>query len=606
MKQELEIVISSEVSDAVKGISDLGKQTTSLTRDTEKSAAAITKSYNNISAASKNLTQANKQLSGTVVNASGTLTSFSRIVQDAPFGIIGVGNNITAFAEQFQYLQKQTGSAGTALKALGSSILGAGGITLGISLLVTGLTQLTQKYGSLENAIDAILFPLNEQQRIQKTINDTVEQGQIEGAKELVHLDKLYRSTQNLNVPLSERNKIVDELQKQYPSYFGNLSNEAVLAGKAAGEYNKLRDALIGAATVRGIDKELENQGAAATKLIIQQKKLGKEVTAAGLAYNQINSRLQAFQKIATGVDRFTLAEDLANLQAELAGADNRLKRAIATYSENSIAQGEVAKTQKELVDIQQQLIEQFGAAAAGVKEVTTAVKQQIEAYEGLNAVTTRQDIFQAPEVPKFKIPLNIQLTGVQEAQRQLQEQIKPVQNTLTQSVESIVIDTEKLLQQGASTIATGIASSIGALIGGATDLKGALNSIIGVFADFISQLGQSLIAAGTATLAAKALSTNPATAIAAGALAVAAGAAIRAALSKTPSFATGGGVIGGPTLAMIGDNPGREEYVIPSEVLDKMDGGGSSNLVASGILRGQDIEIAVRRALQNVNRVNG
>ena len=55
-----------------------------------------------------------------VKGSSSTLISFGRIIQDVPYGIIGIGNNITQTAEQFQYLKQTTGSTGAALKSLGS------------------------------------------------------------------------------------------------------------------------------------------------------------------------------------------------------------------------------------------------------------------------------------------------------------------------------------------------------------------------------------------------------------------------------------------------------------------------------------------------------
>lgn len=84
------------------------------------------------------------QFTKQVGNGGNTLMQFSRIAQDAPYGIIGIGNNITATAESFSYLKQQTGSTGGALKALASSLMGTGGILLGVSLLTTGLTLLSQ------------------------------------------------------------------------------------------------------------------------------------------------------------------------------------------------------------------------------------------------------------------------------------------------------------------------------------------------------------------------------------------------------------------------------------------------------------------------------
>lgn len=604
--QELEIIVGSQVQDGIKGLSDIDKATGKLATDTAKASASISKSYAQINAAGKALSASNQQLSKSVVNAGGTLTSFSRIVQDAPYGIIGVGNNITQFAEQFQFLRQQTGSSGAALKSLAQSLIGAGGLTLGISLLVTGVTTLIQKYGSLDKAIDAILFPLNEQQRLQKLVNDTIKEGTAAGQQEIVELSKLYRATQNVNVPLGERNKIVDQLQKQYPSYFGNLSNEAILTGNAASQYNKLRDAIIAAATSRAIDKRLEEQATKRLDVLENEesirKKLSVAVAAQASAEQQLNKLLSQTGPLTKG-----FVEQQDQLTARLVSASSRVKSLTQDLAANGAGYREIGDAEDRLLSLQDELIVKFGATAAGVKDVTAGLKEQKKAFEELNlaSLSVRQDIFQRPEPIKFQQPIDISLVGLKAATERAAAQIGEFRTSVTREIEKVNIDIEKALQSGAATIATGIGSAIGSLVGGAGTLQDAFNSIIGVFADFISQLGQSMIAAGTATIAAKALSTNPATAIVAGVLAVAAGAAIRAALSKTPSFATGGGVVGGPTLAMIGDNPGREEYVIPSEVLDKI-GGGEGGFVARAEVSGTTLAIIIERALRQQRRANG
>ena len=71
---------------------------------------------------------------------------FARIVQDAPFGIIGIGNNITQLAGSFQNLKNTTGSTSAALKASFASIFSSGNaLVLGISVLTTAFTILQQK-----------------------------------------------------------------------------------------------------------------------------------------------------------------------------------------------------------------------------------------------------------------------------------------------------------------------------------------------------------------------------------------------------------------------------------------------------------------------------
>ena len=88
------------------------------------------------------------------------LMSTGRIVQDLPFGIMGVGNNLTFLAEQFQNAKANGIGFGEALKGMLVSMTGIGGITFAISLLVSGLTTMSKQSNNtnktLENFVDIL------------------------------------------------------------------------------------------------------------------------------------------------------------------------------------------------------------------------------------------------------------------------------------------------------------------------------------------------------------------------------------------------------------------------------------------------------------------
>lgn len=50
----------------------------------------------------------------------------------------------------------------------------------------------------------------------------------------------------------------MEQLQQIYPGYFENLSHEIIMTGKAAGEYNKLRSAILNAARARAAQKVID------------------------------------------------------------------------------------------------------------------------------------------------------------------------------------------------------------------------------------------------------------------------------------------------------------------------------------------------------------
>jgi hypothetical protein len=118
----------------------LGLDVTTLQKqinDAKANISGLSKEVNRSASAMDNHSKA--------TNAGGnTLMQFSRIAQDAPFGIMGIGNNLTATTEAFTSLSKSSGGAGNALKAVASSIMGTGGILLAVSLVTSALTYMSQ------------------------------------------------------------------------------------------------------------------------------------------------------------------------------------------------------------------------------------------------------------------------------------------------------------------------------------------------------------------------------------------------------------------------------------------------------------------------------
>jgi hypothetical protein len=202
-----------------------------------------------------------------VANAGNTLTQFSRIAQDAPFGIIGIGNNITATAESFSYLKAQTGSTGGALKALGQSLMGTGGILLGVSLLTTGMTLLAQSGLSVQDVINKLTGNFDEFGAALKKANEEAVKN---SAAEISGLNSLVASAQNVNLSMKDRKIAVEELQKTYPGYFGNLSKEQILNGDVKTAVDGVTQALIARAKAQAFTEEI-------VKLAQEQYKLEQD-----------------------------------------------------------------------------------------------------------------------------------------------------------------------------------------------------------------------------------------------------------------------------------------------------------------------------------------
>lgn len=69
-----------------------------------------------------------QQVVSNTKNANLAFMNFGRIVQDAPFGLIGIANNIDPLLNSFNQLKMEVGGTGAALKAMGRQLLGPAGI----------------------------------------------------------------------------------------------------------------------------------------------------------------------------------------------------------------------------------------------------------------------------------------------------------------------------------------------------------------------------------------------------------------------------------------------------------------------------------------------
>lgn len=99
-----------------------------------------------------------------------------------------------------------------------------------------------------------------DMERYKNSIRDISQATSQYAAEETKKLETLYKASQNHNLSMKERIAKVKELQKTYPSYFGKMTTEAILAGNAAKKYQELTEAIINAAKARAAaDKIKEN-----------------------------------------------------------------------------------------------------------------------------------------------------------------------------------------------------------------------------------------------------------------------------------------------------------------------------------------------------------
>jgi hypothetical protein len=306
-------------------------------------------------------------------SATLALTDVSRVIQDLPFGISGIANNINPMIDSFARLKKETGSTGLALKSLAGSMIGAGGIGLAIGVVTAafqiyqnGILGFNRKTKEAEDKFKDFLDSLRDAEQI---TSDAI--GSVEG--EVAKVQTLTSVVNDLNASTSDRKRALDELKQVNKEYFGAMTLEqAALGGltKATDEYT---NALISQAVAKGfadeitkIAPELKKQEGILTKLEGQYKAQGKisgqmlnNATKFGAAYQDV----AAVAKNADVEEAFLKQRDLVEgLRSQMVGLkgdySETLKEALKFKDIDGGSSGGTKKEDAQLKALKQQLDE--------------------------------------------------------------------------------------------------------------------------------------------------------------------------------------------------------------------------------------------------------
>ena len=89
----------------------------------------------NLNATITSLNQRMNSIQAPTTDATIALSNLSRVAQDAPYGFIGIANNLNPLLESFQRLTIETGSSRSALQAMVAGLTGPAGIGLALGVV---------------------------------------------------------------------------------------------------------------------------------------------------------------------------------------------------------------------------------------------------------------------------------------------------------------------------------------------------------------------------------------------------------------------------------------------------------------------------------------
>ena len=107
-----------------------------------------------LQAAKTGIGNAMQQTSDKTGAATSAVLELGRVVQDAPYGIRGMANNITQLVSQMAFATQSAGSFTGALRAMWTALKGPLGIVLAISVVVSALDMLFGGQKKVKEATD--------------------------------------------------------------------------------------------------------------------------------------------------------------------------------------------------------------------------------------------------------------------------------------------------------------------------------------------------------------------------------------------------------------------------------------------------------------------
>ena len=247
---------------------------------------------------------------------------------------LAISNNLPMLADElkkarieYQAMQEAGQKGIPVWKQLTKSILSwQTALVVGITLLSVYGKDIMDWVASLfkgKGAIDDIVSA-------ERMWVDAIKEGRSSSIKERRELELLYKATQDTSRSMQERNAAVDELQRKFPEYFENISNEDFLAGKAADSYNRLAGQILKTAQARAIQDKLVERSKEQLEYEDQLNNLFYERSVLNNKIRDAERRLTKGPAAATNA-----ARDIYDLRKEAADLDEKISEMQSKLREN-------------------------------------------------------------------------------------------------------------------------------------------------------------------------------------------------------------------------------------------------------------------------------
>ena len=503
--------------------------------------------------------------------ATRALIDVSRVAQDAPYGFIGIANNLNPLLESFQRLKETSGSAGGALKEMAKGLMGPAGVGLALGVVSSLIVAFGPKIAAFINGTSEAS---KEQDKFRESLDKARASATENGIKLLAYIS-VAENANNTDARRKEAlSAVVNELGKVNAAYASTIktTNDAKDAVKLYTE------ALVAQAiTSRYID----------------------EIADKTIALADANKKI-----LQTGREYYKTLEMTKNMSNGYADASIVQARSTAIAKDANIDARKAAINLKNgILDLNAQLNNTITLALnnpfyvmdKGAQTLNNTVTKVVKNFQALKSVVKapvgeiialeKKPSPLAPEAPQGLLGRGpsqalIEADAINKAASELAKF-----NYLLNEAET----TSRFIAQGVGNIFQAMAQ--GENLG---------DAVLNVFKDMTLQLAQMVIQA----LIFKGIMSALGMGGPVGSTSDLTG-GLLGGLGKLLGFTklAEGGIVSKPTFAMVGEG-GESEAVMPLSKLDRIlgnaftsganSGGGMSG--GSFVLRGQDLLVAINR----------
>lgn len=650
-----------------KQLDAITKKRDALQAELAGSATTFVPDLGNLPQQTEQTTRQFNQLGFSIQQVARELPAFT---YSASTGFMAISNNLPILADAISNVRKENAvlvAAGKTAVPVWRQV--AGSLLSWQTALVVGITALTM-YSPQIISFVRNLFSLsdatNQSRKAMEALKNTTESYNTDLLQETNQLRYIYDAILQTSEGTAARRAAIQTLNETYKEYMPYLLSEYSSLDELNTMYNILNSSLRNhiALKVRStqLDKITEESAKAQSEAIGQlQEALSKQgvstslsddiittlvndapkwkeagttlrdaflqavrniqtdsgITVSRDAERGIYDYIQSFYEMDTAVNAVNKRVDL------LLGKNNQIKELgtlVVTPETDKGGNKELNKNLTTIGGLTNKINELKEAQSKASAEQAINLEKEIRLYqERLNllqrtiavgaagnlADSNYKDKLTVPAMSGVSAPAEIAIPITFEiSENQIRENLQRMRQMFSDSIKEMTIFSGEQI----TGLVTQSFASLGEAIGSGNALE-ALKSSLMMVMDMLQQFGSALIAAGVASEALKAVAWSGIGAIIAGGALVAATAAAKAALQNATAFANGG-IVSGPTLALVGEYGGARnnpEVIAPLDKLRSLiqpAGFNTDGLYLETKVRGKDLYVALQSVEHERRRV--